>query len=357
MSSESVCQVAHSWVDMGSFHTHLFGVVYMTCGDFHDESGRGTGSVHQILYQSWEKCYGDRHNDSTSLWGPKLELCTNASMACPVEDRSHIIWWWWTHRETHKLHNSRNCCTNSRARLSAFMTLLRRWELIMGNANRFWRKNWACTVSQPNLCPGSWQLTRSSSVSSAPNWTEKQNGCHPPPTAFLWFGTLWLLPISKNEIEAERTLVWYHWGEAGWIAESAWHSDRKGLPGSVPKMEETVGPVSTCGRELLRGWRQPIGLMVSFKIFTASVRKILDTTLYTLFHVSPVCWTFKQPICTTLLAMNFILLHSYACLNCITVLPNHFYCCLLPYVYIITPVTLELKSPAMGIPYSSRSLR
>jgi hypothetical protein len=24
--------------------------------------------------------------------------------------------------------------------------------------------------------------------------------------------------------------------------------DRKGLPGSVPKMEETVGPVSTCRR-------------------------------------------------------------------------------------------------------------
>jgi hypothetical protein len=30
-------------------------------------------------------------------------------------------------------------------------------------------------------------------------------------------------------------------------------TDRKGHPGSVPKMEETVGPVSTCGRELLRG--------------------------------------------------------------------------------------------------------
>jgi len=28
---------------------------------------------------------------------------------------------------------------------------------------------------------------------------------------------------------------------------------RKRLPGGVPKMEETVGPVSTCGRELLRG--------------------------------------------------------------------------------------------------------
>jgi hypothetical protein len=27
-SSESVCQVARSWVDVGSFHTRLFGVVY-----------------------------------------------------------------------------------------------------------------------------------------------------------------------------------------------------------------------------------------------------------------------------------------------------------------------------------------
>jgi hypothetical protein len=43
-------------------------------------------------------------------------------------------------------------------------------------------------------------------------------------------------------------------------------------------MEETVGPVSTCGRELLRGWWRQIGLMLSFKIFTVSVRNILDTT-------------------------------------------------------------------------------
>jgi hypothetical protein len=42
-------------------------------------------------------------------------------------------------------------------------------------------------------------------------------------------------------------------------------------------MEETVGPVSTCGRELLRGWWRPIDLTVSFMMFTASVRNILDT--------------------------------------------------------------------------------
>jgi len=86
MSSESVCQVAHSWVDVGSFHMRL----YLICCDFHDGSEKGTASVHQILCQSWEKCYGDPHNDSTSLWGPKLESCTGVSMACLVQDWLHI---------------------------------------------------------------------------------------------------------------------------------------------------------------------------------------------------------------------------------------------------------------------------
>jgi hypothetical protein len=31
------------------------------------------------------------------------------------------------------------------------------------------------------------------------------------------------------------------------------YTDRKGLPGSVAKMEQTVGLVSTCGRELIGG--------------------------------------------------------------------------------------------------------
>jgi hypothetical protein len=45
-------------------------------------------------------------------------------------------------------------------------------------------------------------------------------------------------------------------------------------------LEETVGPVSTCGRKLLRGWWRPIDRMVSFMIFTASVRNIFDTPSY-----------------------------------------------------------------------------
>jgi hypothetical protein len=42
MSNESVCQVTGSWVDVGSFHTRLFGVLHVTCGDFHDGSVKGT---------------------------------------------------------------------------------------------------------------------------------------------------------------------------------------------------------------------------------------------------------------------------------------------------------------------------
>jgi hypothetical protein len=38
MSNESVCQVSRSWVDVGSFHTRLFGIVYVTYDDFHDAS-------------------------------------------------------------------------------------------------------------------------------------------------------------------------------------------------------------------------------------------------------------------------------------------------------------------------------
>jgi len=63
------------------------------------------------------------------------------------------------------LHEFRS--SSVRTDVGPFTTLVRRWELVMGHANRFRWKNWACTMSQPNLCPGSWQLTRSSSVSTS----------------------------------------------------------------------------------------------------------------------------------------------------------------------------------------------
>jgi hypothetical protein len=68
--------------------------------------------------------------------------------------------------------------------------------------------------------------------------------------------------IEESQAESQRVIDTY----------------RNGFPRSVPKMEETAGPVSICRRELLRGWWRPIGRMVSFMVFTASVRNILDTS-------------------------------------------------------------------------------
>jgi hypothetical protein len=47
---------------------------------------------------------------------------------------------------------------------------------------------------------------------------------------------------TTEEIQAESERV----------LDTVKYSERKGLPGRVPKTEETVGLVSTCGRELLR---------------------------------------------------------------------------------------------------------
>ena len=140
------------------------------------------------------------------------------------------------------------------------------------------------TLPRTDLAASPWQRPILHFCPHPPVSGEKQNCCYPPPTVLPWFGTLWLLPISKTEIEAERTPVWYQWGDPGRNAEclTLW---QKRLPGSVPKMEETVGPVSTCGRELLLGWRRPIGLMISFTIFTASVQKILDQPTYKILKI------------------------------------------------------------------------
>jgi len=48
----------------------------VTHGDFHDGSVKGTASVHQILCQPWENCYGNPQNDSTRLWVTNLESYT-----------------------------------------------------------------------------------------------------------------------------------------------------------------------------------------------------------------------------------------------------------------------------------------
>jgi len=191
---ESVCQVARSWVDVGSFHTHLFGVVYVTCGNFHDGSKKVTASVHQILCQSWEKCYGDPHNDSTSLRGPKLELCAGVSTARLVQDRSHICWRWRTHRETHKLHKSWSCCTNSRARPSGSTSDHSRhcwgggnwlWDMPTGSDGRIGHAPCRSQICAQD--PDRWPDTAAHSLQwTELNWKTKWLSSLTHPTPLIW---------------------------------------------------------------------------------------------------------------------------------------------------------------------------
>jgi hypothetical protein len=153
------------------------------------------------------------------------------------------------------------------------MTLLRRWELVMGHANGFWRKNWACTLSQLHHD----KAPSHTSVVTQQFLAKNKMAVIPHPPYSLWFGTLWLLPFSKNEIEAERTPFWYQ-------AES--HRVLDTLTEKDFKKRSKNGEDGETGRELLRVWWRPIGLMVSVMIFTASVRNILDTNscVYTYTH-------------------------------------------------------------------------
>ena len=46
MFSESACQDSRRWDDVGRYYTCVFGVMYVTRGDFYDGSEKGTASVH-----------------------------------------------------------------------------------------------------------------------------------------------------------------------------------------------------------------------------------------------------------------------------------------------------------------------
>jgi hypothetical protein len=85
MSSESLCQVARSWVDVDSFHTCLFGVVYVTCGDFHDGSEKGTASVDQwhALFKTGRTSVDDEKHTG------RPTSCTNPDNVARIQELNH----------------------------------------------------------------------------------------------------------------------------------------------------------------------------------------------------------------------------------------------------------------------------
>jgi hypothetical protein len=73
---------------------------------------------------------------------------------------------------------------------------------------------------------------------------------HPPYSQHLTPCDFFLFPKRKLKLKGRRFDTSE---EIQAETQRVLDTDRKAIPGSVPKMEETLGPLFTCGRELLRG--------------------------------------------------------------------------------------------------------
>ena len=126
-----------SWDGVVSFYARLCGVVYVTRGGFGKGSEKGTTSMHQILYKSWEKCYRDPRNDSTRLRGPKLESYSGMPGSRPVAHQltTNTPGVPQVAQLLKPLHEFKRSFV--RIDVGPFVTLLRRCTLVMGHANVF----------------------------------------------------------------------------------------------------------------------------------------------------------------------------------------------------------------------------
>jgi hypothetical protein len=73
---------------------------------------------------------------------------------------------------------------------------------------------------------------------------------HPPYSPDLAPCEIFLFPGMKFKLKGGR---FDSIEEIQAASQRLLHTDRKGLPGSVPKMEDTVGPMSTAGGNYFEG--------------------------------------------------------------------------------------------------------
>ena len=72
----------------------------------------------------------------------------------------------------------------------------------------------------------------------------------------------------------------HHWRDSRGIAAGTWQNSKKGLPGMLPSMAETLGPLYSCKRGVLWRWWRNLTSKVSKLLFTSTVLERLDTSLY-----------------------------------------------------------------------------
>ena len=99
-----------------------------------------------------------------------------------------------------------------------------------------------------------------------------------PHTHPIWPPVTFSLP--QAEASDEGSNIRHHWRDSRGIAAGTWHNSKKGLPGMLPSMAETLRPLYSCKRGVLWKWWRNLTSKVSKLLFTSTVLELLDTPLY-----------------------------------------------------------------------------
>jgi hypothetical protein len=126
-------------------------------------------------------------------------------------------------------------------------------------------------AASPRQCP-IWHFRPHPAV-----FGEIQNGCYPhtPNSPDLAPCGFFLFPKIKLKLKGRRfDTIEEIQAESQIVLDTLKEKD---FQEAFQKRRRRWDQFSASGRELLRGWWRPIGLMLSFMIFTVSVRNILDS--------------------------------------------------------------------------------
>jgi len=70
---------------------------------------------------------------------------------------------------------------------------------------------------------------------------QEQHDSDPPSPILTRSVPLWLFPLPQTEASDEGSNIRNYWRDSRGIAAGTWHNSKKGLPGMLPSMAETLG--------------------------------------------------------------------------------------------------------------------
>jgi hypothetical protein len=114
-------------------------------------------------------------------------------------------------------------------------------------------------------------------------WWHNQNwfihhGCGPPTPLLAWFGPLWFLLVSENEIPAKRVSFPGCLWNSGTITDHPTSDSKMSVPAVLPAVAEMLDLVHKLGRGLLWKWYWPV-TKVSIYFIMNSIWELFDTPL------------------------------------------------------------------------------